>query len=36
VNKDMPQKAFVSGCFDMLHSGRIAFFRKAAGAGQGV
>jgi cytidyltransferase-like protein len=26
----MPKKAFASGCFDMLHSGHIAFFREAA------
>ncbi len=26
----MPRKVFVSGCFDMLHSGHIAFFREAA------
>jgi cytidyltransferase-like protein len=26
----MPKKVFVSGCFDMLHSGHIAFFREAA------
>jgi cytidyltransferase-like protein len=26
----MPKKVFVSGCFDMLHSGHIAFFKEAA------
>ena len=26
----MPKKVFVSGCFDMLHSGHVAFFRDAA------
>ena len=26
----MPRKVFVSGCFDMLHSGHIAFFKEAA------
>jgi cytidyltransferase-like protein len=25
-----PKKVFVSGCFDMLHSGHIAFFQQAA------
>jgi cytidyltransferase-like protein len=29
----MPKKVFVSGCFDMLHSGHIAFFREAAACG---
>lgn len=29
----MPKKVFVSGCFDMLHSGHIAFFREAASHG---
>jgi cytidyltransferase-like protein len=29
----MPKKVFVSGCFDMLHSGHIAFFREAASYG---
>jgi cytidyltransferase-like protein len=29
----MPKKVFVSGCFDMLHSGHIAFFREAAAYG---
>jgi cytidyltransferase-like protein len=27
---NMPPKVFVSGCFDLLHSGHIAFFREAA------
>jgi len=26
----MPKKAFVSGCFDLFHSGHIAFFQEAA------
>lgn len=26
----MPKKVFVSGCFDLLHSGHIAFFQSAA------
>ena len=26
----MPKKVFVSGCFDMLHSGHIAFLQEAA------
>jgi cytidyltransferase-like protein len=29
----MPKKVFVSGCFDMLHSGHIEFFREAASFG---
>jgi cytidyltransferase-like protein len=29
----MPKKVFVSGCFDMLHSGHIAFFKEAASYG---
>lgn len=29
----MAKKVFVSGCFDMLHSGHIAFFEEAAGYG---
>jgi cytidyltransferase-like protein len=29
----MPKKVFVSGCFDMLHSGHIAFFQEAASYG---
>ncbi len=27
---EMTRKVFVSGCFDMLHSGHVAFFRDAA------
>jgi cytidyltransferase-like protein len=27
------KKVFVSGCFDMLHSGHIAFFERAAALG---
>ncbi len=26
----MKRKIFVTGCFDMLHSGHIAFFQEAA------
>ena len=26
----MPKKVFVSGCFDLLHSGHVAFFSEAA------
>ncbi len=26
----MAKKVFVSGCFDMLHSGHVAFFKEAA------
>ncbi len=26
----MSKKVFVSGCFDMLHSGHVAFFKDAA------
>lgn len=29
----MTKKVFVSGCFDMLHSGHIAFFKEAAAYG---
>jgi cytidyltransferase-like protein len=29
----VPKKVFVSGCFDLLHSGHIAFFEEAAGYG---
>jgi cytidyltransferase-like protein len=29
----MPRKVFVSGCFDMLHSGHVEFFREAASYG---
>ena len=29
----MKKKVFVSGCFDMLHSGHIAFFKQAASFG---
>lgn len=29
----MTQKVFVSGCFDMLHSGHVAFFEEAAQLG---
>jgi cytidyltransferase-like protein len=30
----MAKKVFVSGCFDMLHSGHVAFFRDAARYGE--
>lgn len=30
----MAKKVFVSGCFDMLHSGHVAFFRDAAQYGE--
>jgi cytidyltransferase-like protein len=29
----MPKKVFVSGCFDLLHSGHVAFFQQAAAFG---
>lgn len=29
----MPKKIFVSGCYDMLHSGHVAFFEEAASYG---
>jgi cytidyltransferase-like protein len=29
----MSKKVFVSGCYDMLHSGHVAFFEEAAGYG---
>ncbi len=29
----MKKKVFVSGCFDLLHSGHVAFFEEAAGLG---
>ena len=30
----MPAKVFVSGCFDMLHSGHVAFLEEAATHGE--
>jgi len=30
----MSKKVFVSGCFDMLHSGHVAFFEEAATHGE--
>jgi cytidyltransferase-like protein len=30
IRKQKPKKVFVSGCFDILHSGHIAFLREAA------
>ena len=29
----MSKKVFVSGCYDMLHSGHVAFFKEAASHG---
>jgi cytidyltransferase-like protein len=29
----MPKKVFVSGCFDLLHSGHIAFLQETASYG---
>jgi cytidyltransferase-like protein len=29
----MSKKVFVSGCYDMLHSGHVAFFEEAAALG---
>ena len=29
----MKKKVFVSGCYDMLHSGHVAFFEEAAQLG---
>lgn len=29
----MPRKVFVSGCYDMLHSGHVAFFKEASSYG---
>jgi cytidyltransferase-like protein len=29
----MPKKVFISGCFDLLHSGHVAFFKEAASYG---
>ena len=30
----MPRRVFVSGCFDLLHSGHVAFFQQAAQYGE--
>lgn len=30
----MPKKVFVSGCYDLLHSGHVEFFRRAAQYGE--
>lgn len=30
INQEPRKKVFVSGCYDMLHSGHVAFFRAAA------
>jgi cytidyltransferase-like protein len=32
-NHHMTKKVFVSGCYDMLHSGHVAFFKEAASYG---
>src|SRR5688572_30488854 len=32
-NAKMPKRVFVSGCFDMLHSGHVAFLQTAASYG---
>ena len=29
----MSKKVFVSGCYDMLHSGHVAFFKEASAFG---
>ena len=28
------KKVFVSGCYDMLHSGHVAFFKEASSYGE--
>jgi cytidyltransferase-like protein len=33
MNERMNKKVFVSGCYDMLHSGHVAFFEEAAALG---
>ena len=33
ILETMPNKVFVSGCFDLLHSGHVAFFQQAAAYG---
>ena len=30
MSSDVKKKVFVSGCYDMLHSGHVAFFEEAA------
>jgi len=32
--KSKMKKVFVSGCFDLLHSGHVAFFEEAAKLGE--
>ena len=32
--KIRPKRVFVSGCFDLLHSGHVAFFKEAAALGE--
>lgn len=34
VSNTMKKKVFVSGCYDLLHSGHIEFFRQAASYGE--
>ncbi|MDE6511359.1 MAG: adenylyltransferase/cytidyltransferase family protein, partial [Muribaculaceae bacterium] len=29
-----PKRVFVSGCYDMLHSGHVAFFKEASRYGE--
>lgn len=30
----MPKTVFVSGCYDLLHSGHVAFFKEASRFGE--
>ena len=30
MSKDNKRKVFVSGCYDLLHSGHVEFFRQAS------
>jgi cytidyltransferase-like protein len=34
LKKKIPRKVFVSGCFDMLHSGHVAFLNEASSYGE--
>lgn len=34
MNRQQDKKVFVSGCYDMLHSGHVAFFRQASAYGR--